>query len=98
YLLASLEAVLARGPEVIVDSADNRPGAPRGALAGGSGPWGRWPLLPAVAAGRVYHVDPARYTVPGPRLAEMAEAFARFVHPERFGPPVDFDFAPPGED
>jgi iron complex transport system substrate-binding protein len=96
YLLASLEAVLARGPEVIVDSADNRPGAPRGALAGGSGPWGRWPLLPAVAAGRVYHVDPGRYTVPGPRLAEMAESFARFVHPERFGPPVDFDFAPPG--
>ena len=93
YLLASLEAVLARGPEVIVDTADNRPGAPRGALVG---EWGRWPLLPAVAAGRVYHVDPGRYAVPGPRLAEMAEAFARFVHPERFGPPAAADFAPPG--
>ncbi|MCZ7651949.1 MAG: helical backbone metal receptor [Thermoanaerobaculia bacterium] len=95
YLLASLEAVLERGPEVIVDGSDNRPGAARGPLPGA---WGRWPLLPAVAAGRVYQVDPGRYAVPGPRLAEMAEAFARFVHPERFGPPVDFDFAPPGED
>jgi ABC-type Fe3+-hydroxamate transport system substrate-binding protein len=93
YLLASLEAVLARGPEVIVDSADNRPGAPYGAL---TGLWGQWPLLPAVAAGRVWQVSPDRYAVPGPRLAEMAEAFARFIHPERFGPPTAADFGPPG--
>lgn len=92
WALVSLEAVLARRPEVILDCADNRPGAPRGALAG---EWASWPFLPAVANGRVFQVDPDRLTIPGPRLAEMAESVARFVHPEIFGPPRAADFAAP---
>jgi iron complex transport system substrate-binding protein len=86
YVLASLEAVLARRPEVIVDLSDNRAGAPRGAVAGD---WGRWPFLPAVVDARVYQVDPVRLAIPGPRLAEMAELLARAIHPERFGAPRD---------
>ena len=86
YVLASLEAVLARRPEVIVDLSDNRAGAPRGVVAGD---WARWPFLPAVVDGRVYQVDPVRLAIPGPRLAEMAELLARAIHPERFGSPRD---------
>ncbi|HSM14510.1 MAG TPA: hypothetical protein VLA66_10635, partial [Thermoanaerobaculia bacterium] len=82
YALVSLETALARAPEVILDTSDNRRGALRGAAPG---EWARWPFLPAVAEGRVFHVDPSRIVIPGPRLAEMAELVARLVHPEVFG-------------
>jgi len=94
FLLASPETVLARRPEVIVDTSDNRPGAPRGISAG---PWSVWPFVPAVAAGRVYLVDPLRLSIPGPRLAEMAELLARLIHPERFGAARPADFLPPAD-
>ncbi len=90
YQMMALEAVLERAPEVIVDSADNKPGSPHGLAAG---IWGRWPFLPAVAGGRVAFVDPWRLLVPGPRLAEMAELMGRLVHPELFGEPRPEDFA-----
>ena len=93
YALVSLEAVLARRPEVIVDTSDNRPDGPRGALAGD---WARWPFLPAVADGRVYQVDPSRVAIPGPRLGETAELMARLVHPERFGTASAAELAPLG--
>ncbi len=82
YQLLSLEAALARRPEVIVDSSENRPGALRGRVLGD---WGRWPFLPAVEERRVYFVDPARLSIPGPRLGEMAELLAKLIHPELFG-------------
>jgi iron complex transport system substrate-binding protein len=93
WAMVSLEAMLARRPEVVLDCSDNRPGAPRGAVAG---EWASWPFLPAVASGRVFQIDPDRLTIPGPRLPEMAEAVARFVHPEIFGAPRPEDFEAPG--
>lgn len=89
YPMVALETILVRAPEVIVDSADNRPGNPRGMAAGF---WAKWPFLPAVAQGRVAFVDPWQLLVPGPRLAEMAELMGRFIHPEVFGPPRPEDF------
>jgi ABC-type Fe3+-hydroxamate transport system substrate-binding protein len=82
YQLLSLEAALARRPEVILDSSENRPGALRGRALGD---WRRWPFLPAVAERRVYFVDPVRLSIPGPRLGEMAELLAKLIHPELFG-------------
>ncbi len=82
YQQASLEALLARRPEVIVDLSDNRPGALRGRV---SGEWARWAFLPAVTDNRVYHVDPGRLAIPGLRLPEMTRLLARLVHPEEFG-------------
>lgn len=93
YALGSVEALRARAPEVIVDSSDNRPGALRGALAGS---WASWRSVPAVVAGRVYHLDPIRLAIPGPRLGEMAELLAKLVHPERFGAPAPGEFGPLG--
>ena len=92
YPMLALETVLERAPEVIVDSADNRPGNPRG-MAGGY--WNQWPFLPAVAEGRVAFVDPWRLLVPGPRLADMAELMGRMIHPEVYGAPRPEDFGPP---
>lgn len=90
YPMIALESVLERAPQVIVDSADNRPGNPRGLEPGR---WARWPFLPAVAEGRVAFVDPWHLLVPGPRLADMAELMGRLVHPEIFGAPQPEDFA-----
>ena len=92
YSMMAVEAVLERRPEIVVDSADNRSAGPWGAVAGD---WARWPFLPAVSANRVYAVEPSRLLIPGPRLGEMAERMARFVHPEIFGPPLADDFGPP---
>ena len=91
YAELSLEAALARRPEVLLDVSENLRDAPRGRLAG---EWARWPFLPAVAADRVHFVDPSRLSVPGPRLPEMAELVARIVRPERFGEPRAEDYAP----
>jgi iron complex transport system substrate-binding protein len=95
YPLVSLETVLERLPEVIVDVSDNRPQARRGRFPGA---WGEWNFLPAVAQNRVWWVHPDRLAVPGPRLGEMAELLARLIHPETFGPPGDGELGPLRED
>jgi cobalamin transport system substrate-binding protein len=91
YAMVSEEAMLAREPEVIIDTSDNRPDAPRGAVALG---WGRWSFVPAVRDGRVFELDPIRLSIPGPRLGEMAELVAHLIHPELFGAPRADDFGP----
>jgi iron complex transport system substrate-binding protein len=82
YQLLSLEAVLERMPDVIVDTSDNRPDAVRGRVAG---EWGRWEFLPAVRDGRIYQVAPERLVIPGVRLPEMTGLMGRLIHPEIFG-------------
>lgn len=84
YQLVSLEAMLERRPEIIIDTSDNHPHALRGRFPG---PWAQWSFLPAVENDRVYSVDPIRLVIPGPRLPEMAELVGRMIHPEIFGTP-----------
>lgn len=94
YQLVSLEAMLDRQPEVIIDISDNRPGAGHGRQLG---TWARWTFLPAVQQRRVYLVDPVRLSIPGPRLPEMTELVARMLHPEIFGEPSAAKLGPPRE-
>lgn len=91
YQMVSLEAMIERMPEVIVDTSDNRPGAYRGR---GAGTWSRWEFLPAVEDDRVYWLEPDRLVIPGPRLPDMAELVGRLIHPEIFGEPEDVHFGP----
>jgi iron complex transport system substrate-binding protein len=91
YPRFSMEAVLERMPEVIVDVSDNRPAARRGRIAGD---WARFPFLPAVRQGRVYQVDPSRLTIPGIHLPEMTLLMGRLVHPEAFGEPRPHELGP----
>ena len=86
YQRASMEAVLERMPEVIIDTSSNRQGAPRGRLAG---VWGRWEFLPAVEQERVFWVDPSRLVIPGIRLPEMTTLMGKLIHPEAFGEPSE---------
>ncbi len=89
WQLLSMEIILERAPEVVVDTSDNGDGALRGRAVG---PWDRWPFLPAVKEERVYWVDPVRLVIPGPRLPEMTRLLGRIVHPEIFGEPSPGDF------
>jgi len=82
YQQVSLETVLERLPEVIIDTSDNSAQAELGRRAG---PWGRWPFLPAVQNDRVYWVEPGKLVIPGIRLPEMTELMGRLVHPEIYG-------------
>ena len=84
YQQLSIEAVLERMPEIIIDASDNRPEALRGRQPGS---WGRWEFLPAVRQRRVYHVEPGRLVIPGLRLPEMTRLMGQFIHPEIYGDP-----------
>jgi ABC-type Fe3+-hydroxamate transport system substrate-binding protein len=86
YLRVSVEAVLERMPDVIIDTSDNDPAVPRGRLAGD---WGQWDFLPAVRRQRVYCVDPSRLVIPGIRLPEMTLLMGKLIQPEAFGEAVD---------
>lgn len=91
YGLGSEEALRAHRPEVIVDSSDNRARALRGIVLGS---WAGWTGVPAVTERRVYHLDPARLSIPGPRLGEMAELAGKLIHPELFGTPDAAELGP----
>jgi len=77
YQQFSVEAVLERLPEVIVDT------------SGDAEYWDRWPFLPAVRNGNVYRVEPSVLVIPGIRLPEMAQAMAELIHPGTFARPTD---------
>ena len=84
YPKVSLEEVLARNPEVIVDM---------GEMAETIGVtseqkrhvvelWRRYPNMAAVKLGQVFAVASDIYVVPGPRMVDAAREFARMLHPE----------------
>lgn len=84
YAKVSLEEVLTRSPEVIIDM---------GEMARTSGVterqkeevvrlWRRYPSLRAVQDKRVFAVAADIYVVPGPRVTEAARELARLIHPE----------------
>lgn len=77
YQQFSVEAVLERLPEVIVDT------------SGDAEYWDRWPFLPAVRNDNVYRVEPSVLVIPGIRLPEMAQAMAELIHPGTFAQPTD---------
>ena len=75
YPRASLEWVLAQAPEVLLDTSQD-------AAGGGLDYWQRWPALPAVRNGRVLHIDPERFTLPGPALGDALRSLASALHGE----------------
>ena len=77
YQQFSVEAVLERSPEVIVDT------------SGDAEYWNQWPFLPAVRDDSVYRVEPNVLVIPGIRLPEMARAMTELIHPGTFAQPAD---------
>jgi cobalamin transport system substrate-binding protein len=81
YPRYSLEAALARNPDVIVLASH---GSERSPLSRDK--WERLRQVPAIAAGRLYTIDGNLTHRYGPRIVDGLERLARFIHPEAFGP------------
>lgn len=79
----STETLLARAPEVVVElHAGDAPSAEQQARE--ADPWRVLASVPAVRARRVHLLYGAYLTIPGPRLAQAAEAIARVIQPDAF--------------
>jgi iron complex transport system substrate-binding protein len=84
YPQVSVEAIIARNPEVIVDMGDmsNTFGVTEQHRRGVVSLWGRLATVDAVKQGRVHAVASEIYVVPGPRVVDAARAFLEMLHPE----------------
>jgi len=82
YPRFSLEAVVARAPEVII-LADHSTGS---STAGRSTPerWRQLTSVPAIRAGRLHSADLSILHRYGPRVPDGLEMLARMIHPEAF--------------
>jgi iron complex transport system substrate-binding protein len=80
----TLEFIVARAPEVIIDASMGSEETPdrTSALAF----WRDFSTIPAVRDQRIYGYHAYELLRPGPRVAQTLETVARFIHPERFGP------------
>ncbi len=79
YPRYSMEAALARNPEVILIASHDATGSP---LVRSQ--WERFSHVPAVSAGRVHTVDGNLMHRYGPRMVDGLEVLARLIHPEAF--------------
>ena len=80
---ATTELILARRPEVILEL---RSGVmPAEQQRREIAVWQALASVPAVRRGRIAIINDPRTVVPGPRVAEGTELFARALHPEAFG-------------
>lgn len=77
YPRVSMEMVIAALPEVIILASMSTGEA---GLYQASR-WSHWKDIPAVAAGRIYFIDPDILYQPTPRLVEGIERMAAFLHP-----------------
>jgi|SRR5688572_24794395 len=84
YPKITLEQLVARNPEVIVDMGDmtDTVGVTEEHKRSVVALWNRMPVLRAVRGKRVFAVAEDYYVVPGPRMIDAARSFARFLHPE----------------
>jgi iron complex transport system substrate-binding protein len=83
YPKVGMEEILSRNPQVIVDMGDMSvtegvTAAHRKAVVD---LWRAYPSIEAVKTNRVFAVASDIFTVPGPRMAEAARAFAEMLHP-----------------
>lgn len=84
YAKVSLEEVLVRDPEVIVDMGEmsRTVGVTEAEKRAVVALWKRYPNLTALRRKRVFAVASDIFVVPGPRVIEAAREFGRLIHPE----------------
>jgi iron complex transport system substrate-binding protein len=78
----STESILAAAPEVIIDLHYGHSLSPE-QIDGERAAWNPLSAVPAVRTGRVAILVGDEFVVPGPRLADAAEAIADIIHPAR---------------
>ncbi len=79
----SIETMLARAPEVILEVRATGLLAPTD-IADAKRAWGALASVPAVQRGRILILNGEHMVVPGPRVVQGTEAFARALHPDAF--------------
>jgi iron complex transport system substrate-binding protein len=84
YVKISLEEVLARNPDVIIDMGDMSDTAKvtEAQKQSVAALWSRMNSIQAVRARRVHAVASDIFVVPGPRVADAANEFFKMLHPE----------------
>jgi iron complex transport system substrate-binding protein len=83
YVRFSMEAAVARAPQVIV-LADHSSATASAAGRPSPEQWQRLSSAPAIRAGRLYSVDLSILHRYGPSVVEGLESLARIIHPEAF--------------
>jgi iron complex transport system substrate-binding protein len=78
YPKISLEEVLSRNPEVILELSGEGPAKQEEVVE----VWSTHRTLKAVASGRVYAIPPGPTLIPGPRAPEAARTVLYLLHPE----------------
>ncbi len=73
-----IEAILKAAPDVVICQVLDPAEAPAAEAY-----WCQWDALPAARTGRVFVVTDPGWTIPSPRLAELAEKLAEMIHPPR---------------
>jgi ABC-type Fe3+-hydroxamate transport system substrate-binding protein len=76
YPRVASEWLIAVAPEVVIDLSP--PGEDARSF------WERWRGIPAVASGRVHHLDAGLVSLPGPYLDRSLELLGRSIHGEAF--------------
>jgi len=84
YPRFSMETVVARSPEVIIEGAMGSEDVGEKAAEAVKF-WSRWGSISAVRDGRVVVINQDLIARPGPRILDGLEAIARALHPDRFG-------------
>lgn len=79
----SIETMLSRAPEVILEVRATGLLAPAD-VAQAKQVWGALASIPAVRQGRIHILNGDYLVVPGPRVVQGTEAFARALHPDAF--------------
>jgi iron complex transport system substrate-binding protein len=79
----SVETILARAPEVIIEVRATGLLAPAD-VAQAKRVWGGLASVPAVQRGRIHILTGEHLVVPGPRVVQGTDAFARALHPDAF--------------
>jgi iron complex transport system substrate-binding protein len=79
----SVETMLARAPDVILEVRVNGLLAPAD-VAEAKRVWSALASVPAVQHGRIQILDGDHLVVPGPRVVQGTEVFARALHPDAF--------------
>ena len=80
-LQATTEVLLARAPEVILETYSSAGWTPA-RLVQERAVWQALPTLPAVRTNRVYILTDEMLLVPGPRVADAVRVLAKTLHPE----------------
>jgi iron complex transport system substrate-binding protein len=80
----SIETMLARGPEFILEVRATGMLAPADDVSQAKRVWGALASVPAVKQGHIQILTGEYLVVPGPRVVQGTEAFARALHPQAF--------------